>query len=183
MFEGFYVSDTILGTRDTAQHKVVTGPMWVKPRLCRIISGLKKKIQYITTIGKKNGKAWEILINEDILITMWRSQNTKEKPISILCMYYWSFKYLAINIAKHFVQLWHTYTIISNNGIVKSPYLNSQTILGKTSFFFQNKFFQNDSMWFSVCLNGFSPKNCQAKAIISKLLWFPGEIKGGFHNA
>lgn len=39
-------------------------------------------------MGKKNGKAWEIFINEDILITMWRSQNTKEKSISILCMYY-----------------------------------------------------------------------------------------------
>lgn len=114
-------------------------------------------------MGKKNGKAWEIFINEDILITMWRSQNTKEKSISILCMYYWSFKYLAINIAKHFVQLWHTYTIISNNGIVKSPYLNSQTILGKTSFFSRINSFKTIACDFLCALMDFLQKTVKLK--------------------
>ena len=94
-----------------------------------------------------------------------------------------SFKYLAINIPKHFVQLWDTHTIILLLISKKFQFKFTNYLRQSIPPPHRNKLFQNDSMWFSVCLNGFSPKNCQAKATVSRVLRFSGEIKGGFRNA
>lgn len=107
-------------------------------------------------MGEKDRRPGEFLeikryINNTITCKSQHTEktNTQKKHVSAPCVYYWSFEYLAIimvNIYFFFVNLSPTHTIKSNNSIIESPHLNSQTILGKTFFFFPNKFSQNDSM-------------------------------------